>query len=72
MWEDPILKELYRVRAKMAKETPGLKKLNQRGKQIVEELRTQGIQIVTLHKVARMHKNSTAPQHSRMPGKAAG
>ena len=72
MWKDPILEELYRVRAKITAESPGLKRLHARAKKLQEELRVQGVQIVNLHKAASARKNTSAVRRSRTPRKAVG
>lgn len=47
MWEDPILKEVYRVRAEISKKAPNLRLLNLGCKSVAQRLRESGHPTIT-------------------------
>jgi predicted nuclease with RNAse H fold len=69
MWKDPILDELYKIRAGLVKEYGGLKGLHEHALKVQDELRAQGVPIVNLHKASGVRKASVVPRAKR---KAAG
>lgn len=71
MWKDPILEEVYKIRARIARQYPGLRKMHAAALAQQKELELQGVRIVNLHKSTRPKGPKVVRHRNRMRPRSA-